>query len=185
MHKVSFMRSRSWVAPIYLLAFVAAVISLAVALFAQHGLGMMPCAWCVFQRLLLLCSAALAVGSYFCHSRQLPRAAIVGGVLFIISTLGGVAAAWHQYTVAAQSFSCSQTLADKTIQLLGLDALWPAVFGIYASCMQAQTQFLGLDFALWSLFLFVGLTALGVLALGLFGRSLCKKKQQLISAYRR
>lgn len=126
----------------------------ATALFAQHVLAMRPCAWCVFQRLILIgCFLFSVLGLFTTRARQLGLS-YLSAALLIATALGGVIAAWHQYTVAAHSFSCAQTFADRAVQWLGLEQALPAVFGIYASCMEAQVDFLGLDFALWALLSF-------------------------------
>jgi disulfide bond formation protein DsbB len=36
----------------------------------------------------------------------------------------------------------------------GLETAMPALFGIYASCMDARVKLLGLEYAYWSLLLF-------------------------------
>jgi disulfide bond formation protein DsbB len=42
----------------------------------------------------------------------------------------------------------------------GLETALPALFGIYASCMDARIKVFGLEYAYWSLLLFVMLAAL-------------------------
>ena len=78
---------------------------------------------------------------------------------------GGVLAAWYQYDVAAHLFSCSQTFADRFMVGLGLDAHEPWLFGIFASCMDAQVKVLGVAYALWSLGLFCVLGLMSLAAL--------------------
>lgn len=139
-----------------LFVFIAlfALAGLATALFAQHVLGMMPCAWCVFQRLILiLCLLFAALGAALSQKAQ-RGLSLLSALLLLCSALGGIVAAWHQYTVAAHSFSCAQTFADKAMHWLRLEQGLPALFGIYASCMDAQVNFLGLDFALWAVLTF-------------------------------
>lgn len=69
-------------------------------------------------------------------------------------TIAGVLAAWFQAQVASQSFSCAQTLADLLMTQTGLETAIPALFGIYASCMDAKVKVFGLEYAYWSLLLF-------------------------------
>lgn len=147
---------------LFALILIFALACLATALFAQHVLGMMPCAWCVFQRLILLLCAVFAGIGLLTAAKRTILPAFVSATLLLGSSLGGVAAAWHQYTVAAHSFSCAQTFADKAIQGLGLEQALPGLFGIYATCADARVSLLGLDFALWALLMF-GLISLGTL----------------------
>lgn len=121
------------------------------ALFSQHVLAMLPCAWCIFQRLIFILIGVVAVIGAVVRWRPIRRGAMI---LVLLASLAGVAAAWHQWTVAAASFSCDQTLADRIVAGSGLDAAMPWLFGIYATCMDAAVSILGLDFAVWSLILY-------------------------------
>jgi disulfide bond formation protein DsbB len=76
-------------------------------------------------------------------------------MLALSLTIAGVLAAWFQAAVASQSFSCAQTLADLLMTQTGLETAMPALFGIYASCMEARVKVFGLEYAYWSLLLFV------------------------------
>lgn len=143
----------------FLLVAVAALcfLALGVALVSQYVFDMPPCAWCVMQRLIYLvigivCLAGLLGGT-------LLRRIAAG--LAVILAAGGVLAAWYQFTVAANMFSCDQTFADRFMTGTGLDANVPWLFGIYASCMDAVVHVLGIEYAVWSLGLFVvmGITA--------------------------
>ena len=149
---------------IALLSFVA----LGIALVSQHIAGMRPCAWCVLQRLILLLTGSSALlGWDLVHPgglKALPAsiiAALVTGTL----SVSGIIAAWYQYSVAALQFSCAQTFADRFMTGLGLDAMVPWLFGIYATCMDARVDLLGIEYALWGLGLFVVLTGVSAFAL--------------------
>lgn len=135
-----------------------------VALISQHVFDMAPCAWCVFQRLIyigvaVVCWLGLSVG------KVQPIAARVAAAAAALLSIGGVVSALYQYNVAAQMFSCDQTFADRFMVQSGLDAGLPWLFGIYATCMDARVDLLGIEYALWSLGLFVVLALLGIRAL--------------------
>ncbi|PLC51022.1 disulfide bond formation protein B [Pollutimonas subterranea] len=144
------------------------VAAVAIALVSQHVFGMQPCAWCVLQRLIFLAIAAVCVLGLLLGRR---RAAIGRIAAFLAAALsaGGVVAAWYQYTVAANMFSCDMTFADRFMVSSGLDANLPWMFGIFASCMDARVDLLGLEYALWGLGLFVVTGVLGLI--GAFLRS--------------
>lgn len=128
--------------------------ALAIALYSQHVLGMRPCAWCVFQRLILLLIAVSAgLGGLLLKAQQRNAGRLFGALSGVFS-LGGIVAAWYQYTVAAQQFSCDMTLADKIMTQSGLESTMPWLFGIYATCMDARVEFFGVEYALWGLGLF-------------------------------
>lgn len=147
-----------------LLILILSIAALAVALFSQHVAGMRPCAWCVFQRLIVILIGGIAlIGMLLEHiSRMIARLALL---IITALGLGGVLAAWYQYSVAAAQFSCDQTFADQFMTGLGLDAAWPSLFGIYASCMDARADLLGVEYALWSLTLFALLSVISLLGL--------------------
>ncbi|MGB6241186.1 MAG: disulfide bond formation protein B [Castellaniella sp.] len=128
------------------------------ALVSQHLFGMQPCAWCVLQRLILLAIAAVCGLAGTGWGSALARRA--GAVLGAALGIGGIIAAWYQYSVASNAFSCAQTFADRFIAGSGLDSAVPWLFGIYASCADARVSLLGIEYALWGLMLFVICTAL-------------------------
>jgi disulfide bond formation protein DsbB len=120
------------------------------ALFTQHGLGMMPCPWCVLQRLIFLTVAAAALLGLLLPGARGRRS---GAALALVLALAGVAAAlWHHF-VASLSVSCNQTLADRIMGFTGLDSALPEVFAAYASCGDKATL-LGQPYEFYSLTLF-------------------------------
>ena len=137
------------------------IAALAIALVSQHVFNMRPCAWCVLQRLVFVgiaaaCWLGLLAGRMAAVWRRIAAGAVV------LLSIAGAVAAWYQYTVAAHMFSCDLTFADRFMTQSGLDAHVPWVFGIFATCMEARVDLLGIEYALWSLGLFV---VIGVLAL--------------------
>jgi len=134
----------------WLISFLCAA-GVGIALLSQHAFDMQPCAWCVFQRLLYL---ILAVVAAFAALSQGLITRVVCAMLGLSLTISGILAAWFQAQVASQSFSCAQTLADLLMTQSGLETAIPALFGIYASCMDARVKVFGLEYAYWSLLLF-------------------------------
>ncbi|QVQ28702.1 disulfide bond formation protein B [Achromobacter deleyi] len=122
------------------------------ALFSQHVFDMPPCAWCVMQRLIYLVIGVIALIGGFGGGRALTR---ICGALTALLSLSGIAAAWYQYSVAANMLSCDQTFADRFMTGIGLESAVPWLFGIFATCMDAKVPVLGIEYALWSLTLFV------------------------------
>jgi disulfide bond formation protein DsbB len=124
-----------------------------IALISQYQFDMQPCAWCVFQRFIYLLIAIVCFSGVFIFPSR-PGVAVTSAVSLALS-LGGITSAWYQAQVASNSFSCAQTLADQFVTRLGLDETMPWLFGIYASCMDARVKVFGLEYAYWSLILFV------------------------------
>ena len=140
-------------APAWLAAVAAtALAAVGLALFTQYRMDMMPCAWCVLQRLVFVAIALGALVGVVLPSlagRQL-GAALVG-----LLALCGLAAAGFQHFVAAQSASCAMSLADRLMGFTGLDARFPEVFAAYASCADAKVDLFGLPYETYSAALFV------------------------------
>ena len=141
---------------------LASLGAVAIALVSQHVFDMRPCAWCVFQRLIFLVIAAVAALASLGQPHGLLQRA--GSVASLLLSLGGIISAWYQYSVAAQMFSCDRTFADRFMVESGLDATVPWLFGIYATCMDARVNLLGVEYALWGLGLFAVLAIASVTA---------------------
>ena len=137
--------------------------AVSIALVSQHVFGMQPCAWCVLQRLIFLAIAAICIGGLLLgrHRAVVHR---IAALLALALSVGGALAAWYQYTVAANLFSCDMTFADRLMVNSGLDAHLPWLFGIFASCMDARVDLFGLEYALWGLGLFIVTGILGIMA---------------------
>ena len=142
----------------------ASLAAVGIALISQHVFEMQPCAWCVLQRLLYLCLAVVCWLGLLA-GRAAPILARVASALAALLAFGGVAAAWYQYDVAANMFSCAQTFADRFMVSAGLDAGVPWLFGIFATCMDAKVEVFGLEYARGSLGLFVVLALAALIGL--------------------
>ena len=137
--------------------------SVVIALISQYVFDMQPCAWCVFQRLLYLLIGAFGL---LLTLGQPSRMRVSIATLGIIATaIAGVTSAVYQEKVAANNFSCAQTLADQLMTNSGLDAAAPWLFGIYASCMDARVKIFGLEYAWWSMVMFGIICVLGIITL--------------------
>lgn len=147
-----------------LLMLLLCAFAVGVALYTQHVLGMRPCAWCIFQRLILLLIAVIILFTLILSGRNYLIPRLATGATIALGLSGGFAA-WHQFTVAAIQFSCTQTLAERVIAGFGLDAFVPWLFEIQASCMDARADLFGIDYALWTLALFSILTVWSVITL--------------------
>lgn len=128
------------------------------ALISQYVFDMPPCAWCVFQRLIYLTISAMCLAGAV-GQPSLLRLSVFTSLVFALC-LGGVTAAWYQANVAANMFSCAQTFADNIMNQSGLESTMPWLFGIYASCADAKVTVLGVEYAYWSMILFIMLGAL-------------------------
>lgn len=143
---------------------VLALVSLGavgLALISQHVYGMLPCPWCILQRVVFVLIALLLLLAAFLPGRALFVA------LSVLAALAGIAAALYQHFVAAKSDSCNLTLADKIVSGIGLDKAWPDVFEVRASCADAAVDLLHLPYEFWSLALYVILAVAAIVAMRL------------------
>ena len=125
----------------------ASALAVAAALHSQHVWGMMPCAWCVLQRLIFVAVALAALLGLLLPGaigRRIGAALALG-----LAGLGLAAALWLHF-VASASASCNMTLADRVMGFTGLDSLLPEVFAAYASCADAKVILAGMPYEFWS-----------------------------------
>ena len=138
---------------------VAPVLAVAAALYTQYRMDMMPCAWCVLQRLCFVAVAAASLLGLLLPGLLLRRLA---AVLALLAALAGITAALWQHFVANASASCAMSLADRLMGYTGLDSRFPEVFAAYASCADAKVNLLGMPYEFWSLSLFIALALAAV-----------------------
>ena len=132
----------------------AALLSVGIALYGQHRLGMRPCPWCILQRAIFLVIAVVALVTALAPWRHVRMAL---NILTVALATGGVIAAIYQHEVAAKSYSCNLTFADKLITALGLESAWPWMFQVTAACSEAADDLFGVPFEFWSLALFAAI----------------------------
>jgi protein dithiol:quinone oxidoreductase len=134
--------------------------AVAAALVSQHVFDMLPCAWCVFQRLVFLAIAAAALLAWALPAGTGRR---LGAALVAALAGAGIASALWQHFVAAQAEACVQTLAERIVAFTGLDHAMPDVFVAWASCADAAVNLLGVPYEFWSLAGFVGIALVAVM----------------------
>ena len=119
--------------------------------------------------LLALGGIAAALAWALKHRGHLYRAhltARLAAIPVLLLALSGLVAATYQHEVASQSESCAMTAADRLLTALDLEAKWPAVFMVTASCQDAaHYRLLGLPYEIWSGLLFALALGAGLVAL--------------------
>jgi disulfide bond formation protein DsbB len=142
------------------------LVAVSAALAFQHVLGYRPCPFCILQRLIFLAIAALCLGAASMRSQGL-RVALKA--LTVLLCVFGVFTALYQNQVAAKAYSCNLSYADKILDALGVEALWPAAFQVTATCAEAAVKMLGVPFEFYALavFAFVGIVSVWLAGRGL------------------
>jgi disulfide bond formation protein DsbB len=122
-----------------------------------------PCPLCIFQRLLYLVFACLALGGVL-----RPVWSRLWSALLALTAAGGLATAvyqsWLQFA-AEPALECGfgpPNLIEQLVDWLGMQ--WPTMFMATGFCSSKEWVFLGLSMAVWSglCFLVLLLAALGV-----------------------
>jgi len=142
-----------------LLLLAAAAVGLTLAGWAiGEIMRLQPCPLCIFQRLLFLLIAMLALAGAL-----LPAAARASSILLAVVAAGGAATAayqsWLQY-LPQEGLECGfgePTLIERIVDWFG--ALWPQMFLATGFCSSKDWILLGLSMANWSGLCFIGFLA--------------------------
>ncbi|MBK1719914.1 disulfide bond formation protein B [Thiocystis violacea] len=144
-----------------LLSLASAALVLA-SLLLTPWLELEPCHLCVFQRLLFMLIAVLALGA----ALSAGRVRFVLGALLALTAAAGTATAAYQSWLqeyAAGSVSCVASEMgpiERLIEWLGQQA--PTLFLATGFCEDKALVLLGLSMAQWALLFFIGMLAMTV-----------------------
>ena len=148
---------------VLLAAAFASIALLAVALYLQHGMNMLPCPLCVIQRY------AFAVVAIVCLiAAGLPSAGQRAGAgLGMLAALGGLGTAgWHLWIKAHPNVSCGIDPLETSLNTVPTARLLPFLFQADGLCTTEYPPIVGLSIPQWSLIWFAILAiALGWIAL--------------------
>ena len=138
---------------------LATLASVGFAVFAQHQFGLLPCAWCVVQRMIFL-----AIGLVSVTQLIRPRPVLVRMVssITVLLAAAGIYAAIQQHIYATNRFECQFSIAERIIEWSGLNHVLAGIFAPRVSCAESETHLLGLPFEYWSVMLFVWLAAASI-----------------------
>ena len=130
----------------------------------QGMLKLSPCPMCIFQRLLYIVIASLALLGFI-----LPAAHPVWLVLIVASALLGAGVAgqqsWMQAfpELATECGFTDPTLLERVVDALGMQ--WPSLFLATGFCTSKEWVFLGLSMANWSFLVFSAIAAYALILL--------------------
>jgi len=121
---------------------------LAVAMYIQHVLDMLPCPLCVIQRYLFL---AVALGCLIGAAGKTRLGAGIG----LLGALGGLGVAGkHIYILAHPGLSCGIDPLETSLNTVFTAKLLPFMFRADGLCEDATAPFFGLSIPQWSLLAF-------------------------------
>ena len=142
---------------------IASLGAVATALVHQYAFDMLPCAWCVLQRLIFLAIAVVSALGLWLQAR--PVRNTLAAVIALLAG-SGIASAWYQHVSAADRASCHLSLAQRLVSYtLHLDTVLPSVFAIRVGCAAGATALLGIRYEFWSLSAFALLAIAAFLAM--------------------
>lgn len=150
----------------YLLVLLAAVVSIGIALYMQHGKGLQPCTMCIIQRYAFVWMALCALFALILPFRP---ARILLSVAGIIGALGGaVAAVRNLWVMNHPEILCGRDPVELFLNGLPTAQWLPKVFMALGLCSDPIPPLLGLALPTWSL---IGLIVLG----GLLGLAIRRR----------
>ncbi len=147
-----------------LVGFVACVLLMAYALYAQYVMHLEPCPLCIFQRI-----AVIAVGVIFLlaalHNPKLAGARVYG-VLISLAALTGMAVSarhiWIQAQPPGSLAACGASL-DYLIQIMSVTEVIGKVLAGSGECARIEWRLLGLSMPWWVLFALIALLIWGAI----------------------
>ena len=148
--------------PVLLAVAIISIALLAVALYLQHGMDMLPCPLCVLQRY-----AFAAVAIICLVAAGLPPGGQRAGAGFgLLAALAGLATAgWHLWIKAHPTVSCGIDPLETSLNTIPTARLLPFLFQADGLCTTEYAPIIGLSIPQWSLIWFavlavvLGLTA--------------------------
>lgn len=142
--------------------FLLTVVAMLTALWLQYYQHLEPCPLCIFQRVAMMATGAVALVAFLHGPGRLGRRIYAG--LTLLAIAGGVAVAgrhvWLQHLPPDQVPACGPGL-DYWLDTFPLHEVMVKVFRGSGECAVVDWTFLGLALPAWTLAAFLGL---GVIA---------------------
>ena len=142
----------------YLLVLVAALGSLAAALYMQHVQGLQPCTMCIIQRYAFLWIGLCALLALLFPFRSVRVLASYAGILGAVG--GIVAAAKNLWVMSHPEILCGRDSVELFLNDLPTAQWFPKVFVALGLCSDPIPPLFGLALPAWSL---IGLVVLAAL----------------------
>ena len=146
--------------PVLLAVALVSMILLAVALYLQHVMNMLPCPLCVLQRYAFAAVAIICLVAAGRRSLGGPR---TGTGLAAVAALAGLGVAgYHLYIKANPTVSCGIDPLETSLNTIPTARLLPFLFQADGLCTAEYAPILGLSIPQWSFIWF----AIFAIALG-------------------
>jgi len=143
--------------------FLFTVVAMLLALWLQHYQHLEPCPLCIFQRVAMMATGAVALLAFLHGPARLGRRIYAG--LTALATAAGIAVAgrhvWLQHLPPNEVPSCGPGL-DYWLDTFPLFDVVGKVLRGSGECAVIDWVFLGISLPGWTLIVFVGLATLAV-----------------------
>jgi disulfide bond formation protein DsbB len=144
----------------YLAIFLVALILIAVALYMQYVMELMPCALCITQRVFIIAIGIIGLVAAIQNPRGWGR--WVYGGLGVLSAAVGAAVAgrqlWLQSLPPEQAPACGPSI-DYVLETFPLREALSILLRGDGNCAEVMWTFLGLSIPGWTLIAFLGFAA--------------------------
>lgn len=147
----------------YLGLFLFTVVAMLFALWLQHYQHLEPCPLCIFQRVAMMATGAVALLAFLHGPARTGRRVYAG--LTLLAVAGGVTVAgrhvWLQHLPPDQVPACGPGL-DYWLDTFPLHEVMSKVFKGSGECAVVDWTFLGVSLPEWTLATFLGLAAVAL-----------------------
>lgn len=157
----------------YLLLWTGCCLLIAIALYMQYMMDLVPCALCMTQRVFIIAVGVVALAAWISKASSSKTYPIVGMVLAIIGGGFSIRHIWLQNLPEDLAPACGPTLGYLLENVPFVEALAVLLQGD-GNCAESVWSFLGLTIPSWTLLAFIGLLVLNGFILFL---SITRKQQ--------
>ncbi len=137
--------------PLILLVALACIAMLAVGLYLQLVLDMLPCPLCILQRYAFAVTAIICLATFFLPPSLLRAGAALGG---LASLTGAGIAIRHLWIKAHPTVSCGIDPLETSLNKVFIAEWFPALFQADGLCTTEYDPILGLSIPQWALIWF-------------------------------
>ena len=143
----------------YLLLWTGCCLLIAIALYMQYMMDLVPCALCMTQRVFIIAVGVVALAAWISKASSSKTYPIVGMVLAIIGGGFSIRHIWLQNLPEDLAPACGPTLGYLLENVPFVEALAVLLQGD-GNCAESVWSFLGLTIPSWTLLAFIGLLVL-------------------------
>ena len=150
---------------VLLLIFLVCTTVIGYALYLQLVINLLPCPFCIAQRIAYWLVGLTAIFAFIHNPRGLSRK-IYYSFITVFSLSGLVLALHHSWIIRyPEAFQCGISAEEEFLNSLSIANLWPSMFEANGDCADVKWEFMSLTIPNWSVifFLFILITSVYML----------------------